>query len=209
MRHKWTAERNATLRELYPDLYTDEVARRMGLSISQVRNQAQKLGLKKTEQFHQIKPGVFRNGHTTWNKGKPHPAARSENCRRTWFKPGVIRGAAAIKYRRIGSLRICYGVLQRKVSDDPALKGCRKWQPVHRLVWEAANGPTPSGYVVVFKPGQHTVVESEITLDRLECISRSENMRRNSLHTRYPPEVTKVIQLCGALKRKINNKEKQ
>ena len=37
----------------------------------------------------------------------------------------------------IGSLRICNdGILQRKITDDPALYPSRRWVAVHRLVWE-------------------------------------------------------------------------
>ena len=204
-RHRWTPDWDANLRQLYPDMVTREVAEVMGLPISAVKNRAQRLGLKKSEAFHQLKPGVFRPGHDTWNRGKKGVTGVQEACRRTQFKGG-IRGQAAYNYRRIGSLRIAYGVLQRKVADDPGLKGCRKWQPVHRLLWEAANGPVPEGHVVVFKPGLHTTVEHEITLDRIECITRAENMRRNSYHTRLPPEVAQLVQLRGALNRKINNR---
>jgi hypothetical protein len=47
-----------------------------------------------------------------------------------------------------------------------------------------------------------------ITLGRLELISRAENMRRNSYHTRYPKEVAQLIQLRGALNRQINKRLK-
>jgi len=50
---------------------------------------------------------------------------------------------------------------------------------------------------------------SEITLDRVECISLAENMRRNSYLTRYPKEVADLIRLRGALNRKINTRERR
>jgi len=34
-------------------------------------------------------------------------------------------------------------------------------------------------------------------------------MRRNSYHTRYPKEVAQLIQLKGALNRKINRRSRQ
>lgn len=46
-------------------------------------------------------------------------------------------------------------------------------------------------------------------MDRLELVSRAENMRRNSRHTRYPHEVNKLMQLKGVLTRKISQKEQE
>jgi hypothetical protein len=62
---------------------------------------------------------------------------------------------------------------------------------------------------VVFHAGKRTNVGSLITIDRVELITRSENMRRNSYLTRYPKEVADVIRLRGALNRKINNRSKR
>lgn len=53
-----------------------------------------------------------------------------------------------------------------------------------------------------------TAVLDEITLDRVECISLAENMRRNSYHN-YPKEIALAIQLRGVLNRKINHVIKQ
>ena len=47
----------------------------------------------------------------------------------------------------------------------------------------------------------------EITADRVECISLAENMRRNSYHN-YPKPIAELIQLRGALMRKINRAER-
>lgn len=58
-----------------------------------------------------------------------------------------------------------------------------------------------------FKPGMHTVVYGEITVDRLECITKGENMRRNTLH-RYPKEIADVIRARAVLNRRINHVEK-
>lgn len=95
------------------------------------------------------------------------------------------------------------------MSDDRALQPVRRWIPVHRLVWEAAHGPIPSGHAVVFRPGQHSVDERAITLDKLELVTRAELMRRNSYHTNYPPELKKLVQLRGALVRKINHRSRK
>ena len=70
-------------------------------------------------------------------------------------------------------------------------------------MWEQANGPTPPGHIIVFKPGSRTADPEQITLDRLECISRAENARRN--HPRnVSPEFAKLAQLKGAINRQLN-----
>jgi HNH endonuclease len=215
MRHVWTQVETAVLRAAYPDTPTAALAASLGLTVQQVYHKAQALGLRKSAAYlagphacrlrrgdgvgaqHRFEPGLV-----PWNKGmKGWCAPGSE---RTQFKPGELRGAAQRNYVPIGSLRLTKGgLLERKITDDPALYPARRWVAVHRLVWEAANGPIPPGHMVRFRPGRHTVVAEEITADRLELVSFVENMRRNTLH-RYPPQIVHAIQLRGALIRKIN-----
>lgn len=126
----------------------------------------------------------------------------------TRLKPGRPAHQAR-NYVPIGGLRVTRdGTLERKVTDDPHIAPARRWVAVARLVWEAANGPIPKGHVVRFKDGMRTAEESEITVDRLECISRNENMRRNSYHN-YPQPIPQLIQLRGALNRKISNRTRK
>lgn len=119
-----------------------------------------------------------------------------------------MSGAAQHNYVPIGTERIKDGVLARKVTDDPSMYPARRWVPVHRMVWEAKHGPVPAGHVVRFLPGMKTLVASEITENKLELVTLAENMRRNTLH-RYPKDVVQLIQLRGALNRKINRRSKQ
>ena len=58
----------------------------------------------------------------------------------------------------------------------------------------------------MFKRGHATTDSALITADHLDCITRVENMRRNSYHNNYPKEVAQLIQLRGALNRKIKNR---
>jgi hypothetical protein len=96
------------------------------------------------------------------------------------------------------------GTLQRKISNAKG-SNSKRWRGVHELVWIEANGPVPPGHICVFRPGMRTAVLEEITVERVECISFAENMRRNSYHTRFPKEIGLAIQLRGALNRKINH----
>lgn len=47
-----------------------------------------------------------------------------------------------------------------------------------------------------------------ITAERLECISRRENLARNSVH-RYGADISKLHQLRGVLARAINKRAKE
>jgi hypothetical protein len=129
----------------------------------------------------------------------------------TQFKKGEMCGAARHNYVPIGTEKVDpkRRVLMRKVTDDPAIVPVMRWRPVHVLVWEAAHGSVPAGHIVIFKTGRKTFVASEITVDRLELVTLAENMRRNTIHNRYPRDVVQVIQLGGALKRKIRNRERK
>ena len=113
----------------------------------------------------------------------------------------------ARNWRPIGSERMDRGKLIRKVTDTGNPK--KDWKRVDVIEWEAKNGPIPPGHCVVFKDGRVRTVEAEITLDKLELISRAENMRRNSYLTRYPKEMADLIRLRGALNRKINTRERR
>jgi len=77
---------------------------------------------------------------------------------------------------------------------------------LHEELWIEHHGPIPAGHIVVFRPGCRTTDPAAITPSRLEIVTRAENMRRNSIHTRLPPAVVDLIRLRNALRRKINNR---
>jgi hypothetical protein len=213
-RRPWTNTERATLRALYPDHSAQECAQALGRSVPAIHMRANALGLRKSLEWisqrsrevalnpsHGARAHRFQPGITPWNKGQPFQSGgRSAE---TQFKPGRPAHEAS-NWLPIGSERInADGYLERKTTDDPSLVPARRWVAVHRLVWEATHGPIAPGMVVAFKPGMRTTSAAEITLDRLELMSRAEIMRRNSYHN-YPKELAQLIQLRGALNRKIN-----
>jgi len=78
------------------------------------------------------------------------------------------------------------------------------WVPLHRHIWEQANGKINKGMNVAFKNGNIY----DCRLDNLELVTDAVMMKRNSMHTNYPADLCQLIQLNGAMKRKINNKIK-
>jgi hypothetical protein len=222
MRHHWTPATTRILCDLYPDVPAADVAALLGCGLSTVYNKAFELRLKKSESFKasdmsaRIQRGQhsaamiatrFKPGSVPHNKGKPGITGHHPNTRRTQFKPGRAPEANP-NYVPIGSLRFSKdGYLERKVNDTHPVPA-RRWVGVHRLVWEAAHGTIPARSIVVFKPGQRTANERDITADRLECITRAENARRNHPRTKHP-ELGRLIQLKGAITRQVNRIAKE
>jgi hypothetical protein len=139
----------------------------------------------------------FKPGLTPWNKGQPYDSGgRSHETR---FKPGAKPHTTL----PLGSLRINKdGHLQRKVSEARG-NNSQRWRGVAELVWVAANGPLPAGHIVIFRPGMRSAVLQDITLDRIECISKAENARRNHPRNKHP-ELARLVQLKGAITRQVN-----
>jgi len=222
-RTHWTPQQIDALRRLYPNYSADVVGRVIGRDTPSVHAKANALSIAKSEAFQAsthsgriqrgkqhpaMRANQFKPGLVPWNKGiSTHAGGRSTN---TQFKPGRPANEAH-NYQPIGALRLSKdGYLTRKVTDDPSLFPARRWVAVHRLVWIAAHGPLPPDHIVAFKPGMKTAQLELITIDRLECISQAENLRRN--HPRsHSPEWAQLVQLKGAINRQVNriNREAQ
>lgn len=216
-RRLWTDTELEMLRTLYPDLRGVDVAARIGRELKSIHQKAAQLGLQKSDAFKasdlsgriargRQHPSMIATriqpGSTPWNKGQHYVAGgRSSETR---FKAGRPAHEAR-NYLPVGTLRTSAkdGYLERKLSDDPAIAPARRWVAVHRLVWIKAHGEIPAGYIVAFRPGMKTAVLEEITADRLECISRADNARRNHPRSKSP-ELARLVQLKGAITRQVN-----
>lgn len=217
-RRRWTPAEVAKLTRDYPDRQTEELAAEFGCSVARVYAKAAELGLHKSAGYMEsdrsgrIQRGrcdprmvatQFKARHEAWNKGTKGVCGHHPNTRRTQFKKGSMSGAAQHNYVPIGSYRISKdGYLEQKTNDDHPVPA-RRWVGVHRLVWEAGNGPVPRGHVVCFLPGRRSADVEKITLDALELVSRADLARRNHPRSRNP-ELAKLVQLKGAITRQVN-----
>lgn len=216
-RSRWTMAEDAVLHGAWAQTSATVLARQLGRSLSSVYQRVRKLGLEKPADWNarcarqrwaegrheNSRSRHFPKGHVPANKGLRRPGYAPGRMGETQFKKGAMSGAAQHNYVPIGTEKIDpkRNVLMRKVTDDPSIFPVKRWRPVHVLVWEAVHGPVPAGHIVIFRRGLKSYVAREITVEKLELVTLAENMRRNTIHNRYPPEVADVMRLVGRLKR--------
>ncbi len=205
---RWNDRESALLIEHYPHRRArDLVALLPFRTERQIQAKAWNLGRKKPREViatmsreamrnpnHPGRAHLFHAHQVPWNVGKKGWQAGGRSAE-TQFKPGMKPHT----WHPIGHERLTIeGYLQRKMTDTGTTR--RDYVNVHHLVWLELRGEIPPGHILVFRDGN----PANIAIDNLECITRAENMRRNSVH-RLPKELAKLIQLRGALNRKINH----
>ena len=208
----WNPEEDAVMRSRYPDMPTADLAELLRRPFETVYHRAAKLGLHKSAAYMASPaacrlrrgdnigaPYRFKKGQVPPNKGVRRPGWHAGRMKETQFKKGQV----GVNTMPIGALRLVDGYVYRKISAVPYVPYTVNWKPEHVLMWEAANGPMPPKHAVAFKNGDRY----DIRLDNLELISRRELMARNTVHN-LPAPLPEVVQLIGALKRKIKRREK-
>lgn len=192
----WSDSDRQLLARLYPDESNPTLAKIFGRSAASIKNEAIKLGLHKSTEFMATGPGQFKAGNRTWNKGMKGLDIGGKNTR-------FQKGHRPANWKPIGHEMDISGYLNRKVSDDRSQRD--NYRPVQQLVWEEYMGkPVPEGHTVIFRDSD----KRNFYPGNLELISRAELMRRNSHHTNLPPELAQIIQLRGAITRKINRRRR-
>lgn len=77
------------------------------------------------------------------------------------------------------------------------------WIPFHRYTWEQSNGKIPSKMKLIFKDGN----TMNCSIENLELLTPGDLMKRNSYHN-LPKPLANLVQLRGALNKKINKRIK-
>lgn len=187
-RRHWNAIDVQLLREFYPDWPTWMLARYFKRPLYSVHNKAHALGLRKSAAYlagpdchrkNGHEPGSvahrFKNGLVPHNKGLRRPGWFRGRMRETQFKKGERHGAAAQRFKPVGSHRVVDGVVWRKIADHGKGNWTLDWKQVHRIVWEEAHGSVPQEHMVRFRDGMKTPDPDLVTLDRLELVTFAEN----------------------------------
>lgn len=196
-RKKWTPEENAKLTELYPNKPNSELAEIFGVSIHQIKGKAQRMGLRKSDD-HMERSGLgqFKKGMTPWNKGLSYMPRNSTTRFQKGMRPHTWRPIGSISKRadRDNEWVIKVADTGIRVAD---------WRPLAEYVWVQAGfePPTPNE-VIRFKDGYKAKHPSCYKIDRLEKITRSQNMERNTIH-RYPEDLKGAMRMPGRLKKEI------
>lgn len=196
------------MREHYADKTALSVGMAIGKTESQVHNKAFHLKLKKSPGFltmagrelsmrESAKVGRFKSGHQTWNKGIKGSTGLHDASRASQFKIGQLpHNHHPIGYERVD----CEGYLHRKISDTGHTK--RDFKLVHHIIWQSVHGEIPSGCYIVFADGN----KANFDIDNLVCLTKAENMKRNTIH-RFSPELKEAIRLTKKLQKLIKQEE--
>lgn len=172
----WTREKIAWLGRVRPHNTLADTTRQFngywGLDCSRyaIDGVCQRNGIQRGE------PTTFAPGTVPWNKGRRGYQAGGRSAE-SWFKAG----GSPWTTQPVGAYRRdAEGYWWLKVSDGEHAPGRSRtnWREVHRLTWEAAQGPQPSGHAVVFLDG-----DPDHCLDaaNLACVSRAVLARLNQM----------------------------
>lgn len=213
-RRPFSRNEDRILRKMFADHRSAAIATLLGRSVNSVSNRAHKLGLRKSDAHLRKtlrecglqvrdagKSHRFPKDHVPMNKGVRRPGWHSGRMRETQFK----KGQTPRNTMPMWSFRFCDGYLMLK-TGAPTPKPTTGWEYVHKLIWERWNGPLPHWREarIWWKDGDH----GNCSLPNLELVKSSDHIARTTVHN-LPAPLPQLIQLAGALKRKIRNQEKK
>lgn len=173
------------------------IAAEIGRSYTGIMGRINALGLELPQELRQQRKRAhcYLKGAVPSNKGKKMPTAVYDRCKGTMFKKGQI----SHNKLPLGSIRVTKDGYQEIKVAEP-----NKWKALHRDIWEETFGAIPKGGIIRF------VTDDKMNVQpfNLMLIDRRQHMKKNSVHN-HPKEIANLIQLRGALNRKINRLSKQ
>ena len=136
----------------------------------------------------------FKKGFTPVNKGKKMSNELKDKVKHTFFKKGNMPHNSYSQESGVITIRT-----DKRGNDYQFIKLAHGvWEPLHRHVWQQANGAIPKDYIIIFKDFN----TMNCQLQNLDCITKSDNMKRNTIHN-LPEEIKANIDLTRLLNRKI------
>ncbi|MEO9474159.1 MAG: HNH endonuclease [Cyclobacteriaceae bacterium] len=168
----FTDEQDEILKAKYLTLPVKALAKEIGVSATAVTTRMKHLNLIVPREIieKRKKESCFQKGANPWNAGKRGIHYSRSTEFKKGNKPGNTLSDGAITKRTQTSVKtgLKYQSWHIRVSEA-------KWIQLNRWMWEKYKGPIPKGHIIVFKDGNSLHCE----LSNLECISMSENARRN------------------------------
>lgn len=202
------------LRENYLKMPIKTMARAIGKNSDiTVRTRMRQLGLVVPPELasQRLKDGMYRKGHTPFNKGKKLEEYLSPEQIANQLKTSFKKGHVPVNKTPIGTIKIrSYGGANMKKNPNYKIKwikigeGSLEWMPLHIYNWINSGNEIPKGYVLSFKNGDSINAQ----IDNLELITMTENMKRNSIRN-LPQDLQDVLMAKGQLMRQINKYSKE
>lgn len=166
------------IRDNYLDMAPQKIANVIGGSETRVKKRIQQLGLVIPREIieQRIIDSRRKKGDVPFNKGlKQTDYMNAEAIERTTitrFKKGIIPKNS---YNEVGKITKRYdkgGKIYLHICVELG-----KWEMLHVYNWKQAGRDIPKGYSLWCKNGN----TEDCLIENWECISRAENMRRNSM----------------------------
>ncbi|WP_323015689.1 HNH endonuclease signature motif containing protein [Devosia sp.] len=168
--------------------------------------------LRKRKGWRTGRTGCFEKGAEPHNKGVPCPpgkGGRHPNARKTQFRKGNRTGQANRNYKPVGTERLSEdGYREIKVHDG--LPRQSRWQLVHRVEWEKANGPIPEGMALKCRGDRLNTDPSNWQLVPRAILPRLNGGRRKK-HIAYdsaPEEIKPLLISVAKLEHQVREKSK-
>jgi hypothetical protein len=199
---KFTPQEDKFLMDNYLTIPAKRMSQMLGRCEAAARQRMQLLGIKVPAEIAKKfqRENRFQKGHESFNKGKRMAEYMSQEAIERTAATRFQKGNLPHNHVDVGSMRITKdGCLEIKIAEP------NKWQYYHRLMWEETFGAIPRGMNVAFV----TADKLNVNPWNLMLETRAQNMKRNSYHNNFPKDAAQVIQLLGALKRKINKHQKK
>ena len=152
--------------------------------------------------------GWWKKGHEPANKGKKISEYMTpetvEKVRKTTWK----KGHRPVNEKQVGEViksKATSGYLARKKSMTGSM--WKRWELLHKAVWEEHNGPIPEGYTVAFRDGDR----ENCDISNLMLVKRDElaTMNRRKAFSECPEVTEARLALIRIEKRKKEIRRKK
>jgi len=165
-RSKYTEEEISTIKKLYSDTPNIEIAKLLGRKARTIGQFARKIGLRKSEQYMDNKPGCLKKGTKAWNKGISGYMGANKTSFRKGNNPPNRVPVGTISKRWHKKDKKYYLFIKTDKTE---------WKLLHRIKWIIKYGEIPVSHVIAFKDNN----TENCNINNLIILSRSENMERN------------------------------